>query len=161
VNTGANIGEGIDTIVRCWRALLLESQGTAIDYGRDVISKGKSSTMAPPDYGSAAERIKARVMALAKIAELERRAAFGGMSDHPNGQRQRTIRSETRTVILAEENCPPAELAFLYGITEEHVKRVRREAGRDPETGERLSADQRALTEPARDTMRRRASASA
>lgn len=153
------IGEAVNTIIRCWRELTIgESNGPATDCSRDIVSGSKPGTKRPPDYGSAAERIKSRLVALAKIAEAEVTGTLSGLGQPygRGGSSHHPVRSETKKAILSEEGAPAAELAFLLRATEDHVKRVRREAGRDPETGERLRADERPITEPPANTLRRR-----
>lgn len=146
------IGEAVNIIVRCWRELTLESQGAATDYSRDIVSGSKPESMRPPDYGSAAERVKSRLIALAKIAQAELEGALSGHGKPyaKSGNSKHPVRKATKDAILSEEGARAAELAFLLHVTEGYVKDIRREAGRDPETGERLRPDQLPLTSRSR-----------
>lgn len=155
IGPDATIGEAIDTIARCWRALSMEAQGPATDYERDRIDTGAPGTVAPKDFGSAAERIKARLLAVARLSEIELQSTLAGRP-YSAGDNYHPSKKAVRALILQEEGHPPAELAFLFRITEDHVKRIRREAGRDPEDGTRLGSESKPLTEPVRDTLRRR-----
>jgi hypothetical protein len=149
-----DLPDAIRAIIRSYKTLLTHANGAVASYDSDVITGSKESTRKPRDFGSEADLVKRRVINLARLAEGQAIGALAGRFSPAD--RRRPDHKTARKVILKEAPGNPAELAYLYCVTESYVKEVWREAGLDPATGERIPGRPSMITEPAPETLRRR-----
>lgn len=155
------LAEALRSILKNYKLALTAASGATAATERSIpSSEGEGhKTKVPRDFGSEAVEIEQLLIRVARIVQTRLSALrhTPGLTeprfDEPKDQRH-PLRKATREVVLAEEGVSAVEVAWLYGIREDHVERIRREAKRDPKTGERR--DQAPITEPARETLRRR-----
>lgn len=151
--TITTVGGGIKSIVRDCKLLWTTANGATPQIKEDQISLAPHGSKEPQELSFHSEwaEVERMIINVARLLRVRMEALqWPSRFNNPKDQGH-PLRRATRFVILAEEMSDPKELAFLYGITERSVRRIRSEAGRDPETGERRGVD----TEPARDTLRR------
>lgn len=143
-------------------ALTAASGATAATERSAPSSEGEGHrTKTPRDFGSEAAEIEQLVIRVARIvqARMDALRHTPGLTEprFDNAQdKTHPIRKATRQNILAEEGVSAVEVAWLYRVTERHVRNVRHEAGRDQQTGERRDKSVAPVTEPPRETERRR-----
>lgn len=155
----------IRSIVRDYKVLLESSSGPAASLGEELGTKvdlPPAGTKPPRDFGSEAAEVEQMVIRVARVihARLEALRHIPGLTQprwDVKTDRHHPIRRVTREVILDEEGEPSTLLAYLYNTDQRTVERIRRDAGRDPQTGERREVVP--LTAPARETLRRLAEA--
>jgi hypothetical protein len=151
--------EAIRTIVSEYKRLLLAANGSNTDPAAISISRAKPDTKAPRDFGSEAREVEELVIRVAKLILIRMDALkFTPGITEPRWtdpkDRHHPVLKEVKRIILKEgEGIPAVELAFMYGVTESHVEKTRRAAGRDAQTGVRKT--EMPLTEPAVETLKR------
>jgi hypothetical protein len=146
--------EAIRVILGAYKKLLLTAGGGAIDFEAIKIARQKSSTKKPADYGSEAVAVEDLMVRVSKLVQARAGALEGRPQflDSPNDSSHPVVKAN-RSIVLESEGVPAVEVAFLLGITEDSVTRIRRQAGREPKLGERRPDTP--FTEPASSTMRR------
>jgi hypothetical protein len=145
--------DAIHSIIKSYKTLLTHASGATSHFEADRVTGSKACTRAPRDFGDEAEELLQRVVRLARVSEAQKLGALSGRLNHGT-DRHHPVKRVTRTVILEEVGKDSAELAFLYGVHQDSVERIRREAGKDPKTGEPRAVTP--LTEPPTETLRRR-----
>lgn len=131
--------------------LLLLSDVPALNPERNTVSTGRGGhgthkergqapigTHAPFHERPLVEQYAERFQRLIEAAERDVEGVRRGNRTrrNPRDTRSAQYRAEVRA-ILAEEGRDPVWVAFVYGWTEDAVRRLRKREGRDPDTGER------------------------
>jgi hypothetical protein len=138
------LAEALRSILKDYKIALTAASGATAATERSApSSEGEGhKTKVPRDFGSEAREIEQLVIRVARLVRVRLAALrhIPGLTeprfDEPTDRRH-PIRKATREVVLSEEGIPAVEVAWLYGIREDYVERIRREAKRDPKTGER------------------------
>lgn len=133
-----NMTEAIRVVLAAYKKLLLTAGGGAIDFDAIKIARQKSSTKQPRDFASEAVAVEELMVRLARVVQARMGALEGRphFLDNPKDSTHPVVKAN-RTVVLESEGVPAVELAFLLGVTEDHVARLRRQDGREPHLGER------------------------
>ncbi len=173
------LGESINALLNIWRRAQLLSETKAVDPTRGGLHTGitQSRNASAPSFGRDLpisvdlERTLARLAAVyrARLDEAERGVVTAsaqravilaeaqllsgalGLPESRVGQ-PRTGERFVRDGILEAEGIDPTTLGFLYGKTTRAIQDMRRRAGLDPDTGEKVKRN--VLTAPARDTLK-------
>jgi hypothetical protein len=143
--TGA---QALKSIVTSYKRALMTASGATASLERSAPgSEGDGHrTRTPRDFGSDANEIEHLLSRLAHV--IDRRF---GQQPGP----AKTPGPAISEIVLSEAGSPAIEVAFLYGVREDYVEKIRTRAHRDPKTGEQRA--HAPLTAPARETARRHA----
>lgn len=161
-------GTSLRRLLTTYRDSLLLANAGAIDYSRDVISQGEgghgkhgTTTTIQSHHGEPPFCIVMET-ALARFAEVwaERLATAqtGASATAAKGDRRSAVRRAEKAAILAAVGQSAIEVGWLYGWTEDGVRRARLANGLDPDTGERVHRE-RPVTADARTQLQQHESA--
>lgn len=147
-----------------WTDITLTAEGNTTDYHRDVLSVGKPES-AHLSFGRHLPIQVEFERWMARSVEYWRTRVHGRPGGPADQDKTSEARKAQREAVLATPGDPTA-VAYLHGLKEQGVRRIRSRAGQDPASGIPLShirdehidgkqTHPRPLTAPARDTMER------
>lgn len=151
-----SLADDLRDLVGTYRAALLLADAPAIDYSRDIISQGSGGhgshkARTSPSYGAEKPLAVELEDAFARFVVVWRNRLAAAQSGAPavaaKGDRVSSTRRAERKAVLSATGQPAIEVAYVYGWTEDGVRRARLAAGLDPATGERVDRE-RPITAP-------------
>lgn len=156
----APIADAIEELVRVYQASLLLSVPSGIDYGKDSISHGEGGhgshkPRSTPSHGQdppISVWLEEQVVRLSTVARRRLELETGATGRTAYDTRGKARKAED-AAILGEVGRDATEVAYLYGRTERAVMELRKRGGKNPQTGDPLTREERPLTAPARETL--------
>jgi hypothetical protein len=147
----------VNRLARAYKGGQMLSDVAAVDYGRVRANNGKGghgkhgTTTRALGFGPDEPFIVEMEGALARFATVwERRleaARTGAVPRAAKGDRRSGVHQAEKAGILGSRGMSATEVAYIYGWTEDGVRRARKMAAQDPATGEPVKRD-RPLTAP-------------